>query len=114
MENTVKDKSFRFAVRIVKLCRYLQSEKKDYTLSTQLLRSGTSIGANVAEAQQAQSRPNFLSKLSIALKEAAETEFWLRLLYETNSLTKIQFDSIFSDCNELKSMLVSIVKSCKK
>ena len=114
MENTIKEKSFRFAVRIVKLCRYLQEEKKEYTLSKQLLRSGTSIGANVAESQQAQSRPDFLSKINIGLKEAAETEYWLRLLSETDYLTHAQFASIISDCNEVKSLLVSIVKSCKE
>ena len=113
MENTIKEKSFRFAIRIVKLCRYLQEEKKEYVLSRQLLCSGTSIGANVSESQQAQSRADFLSKLNIALKEAAETEYWLRLLYETDYLTQTQFASIISDCDQVKSLLVSIVKSCK-
>ena len=113
MDNTIQDKSFRFAVRIVNLCKYLQTEQKEYILAKQLLRSGTSIGANVAEAQQAQSRPDFVNKLNIALKEASETEYWLRLLYETDSLTKEQFASIFADCNEVKSMLVTIVKSSK-
>jgi len=84
MNNSIQEKSFRFAVRIVKLCRYLQTEKKEYILTKQLLRSGTSIGANVSESQQAQSRPDFVNKLNIALKEASETEYWLRLLYETD------------------------------
>ena len=82
-------------------------------MSKQLLRCGTSIGANIAESQQAQSRPDFLSKLNIALKEAAETDYWLRLLYETDYLTKEQFSSIISDCDELESLLVSIVKTMK-
>ena len=82
-------------------------------MSKQLLRCGTSIGANIAESQQAQSRPDFLSKLNIALKEAAETDYWLRLLYETDYLTKEQFSSIMADCNEVKSLLVSIVKTIK-
>ena len=82
-KSVVKDKSFDFAVRIVKLCRYLREEKKEFVLSKQVLRSGTSIGANVAEAQKAQSRPDFNAKLNIALKEANETYYWLRLLYKT-------------------------------
>ena len=113
MDNPIQDKSFRFAVRIVNLCKYLQTEQKEYILAKQLLRSGTSIGANVSEAQQAQSRPDFVNKLNIALKEASETEYWLRLLYETDYLTKEQFTSIFADCSEVKSMLVTIVKSSK-
>ena len=113
MENTIQEKSFRFAVRIVKLCKYLQNEKKDYTLTKQLLRCGTSIGANVSEAQQAQSRPDFVSKLNIALKEASETEYWLRLLYETDYLNEEQYQSIMTDCSEVKSLLVTIVKSSK-
>ena len=113
MEHPIQEKSFRFAVRIVKLCRYLQNEKKEFILTKQLLRSGTSIGANVSESQQAQSRPDFISKLNIALKEATETEYWLRLLHETDYLNNEQFDSIFNDCNEVKSLLVAIVKTTK-
>ena len=113
MDNSIQDKSFRFAVRIVKLCRYLQNEKKEFILAKQLLRSGTSIGANVSESQQAQSRPDFVNKLNIALKEAAETEYWLRLLYETDYLSNEQFHSIINDCDEVKSLLVAIVKSSK-
>ncbi len=113
MNNVIQEKSFRFAVRIVKLCRYLQTEKREYILTKQLLRSGTSIGANVSESQQAQSRPDFVNKLNIALKEAAETEYWLRLLYETDYLSDNYFQSIYSDCDEVKGLLVSIVKSAK-
>jgi len=113
MNNAIREKSFHFAVRIVKLCKYLQTEKKEYILSKQLLRSGTSIGANVTESQQAQSRPDFVNKLNIALKEAAETEYWLRLLYETDYLSDKYFGSIWADCDEVKSLLVSIVKTAK-
>ena len=82
-KSVVKDKSFDFAVRIVKLCRYLREEKKEFVLSKQLLRSGTSIGANVSEAQRGQTKPDFYAKISIALKEASETEYWIRLLHAT-------------------------------
>ena len=113
MNSTIQEKSFQFAVRIVKLCRHLQTEKKEFILSKQLLRSGTSIRANVAEAQQAQSRADFIAKLNIALKEASETEYWLRLLHETDYFEDKSFQSIWFDCNEVKSLLVSIVKSSK-
>ncbi len=114
MDNAIQDKSFRFAVRIVNLCRYLQSEQKEYILTKQLLKSGTSIGANVSESQQAQSRPDFVSKLSIALKEAYETNYWLRLLRETNFLTGDEFQSIITDCQELERLLISIIKTSKE
>ena len=114
MDNSIQEKSFRFAVRIVKLCRYLQADEKEFILSKQLLRSGTSIGANVSESQQAQSRPDFINKLNIALKEASETEYWLRLLHETDYLNDAHFLSIIADCTEVKSLLVAIVKSSKK
>ncbi len=114
MDNTVEKKSFHFAVRIVNLCKYLKSTKKEHILSKQLLRSGTSIGSNIAEAQQAQSRADFISKLSIGLKEAVETDYWIRLLYETSYLTKQEFNSIHSDCREIEKMLTSIIKSTKE
>lgn len=114
MDNAVKEKSFRFAVRIVNLCKFLRETKHERVMSKQLLRCGTSIGANTAESQQAQSRPDFISKLNIALKEAVETDYWLRLLYETEYLTKEQFDSIIADCDELEKLLVSIVKATKE
>ena len=113
MENAVKEKSFRFAIRIVKLCNFLREKKNETVMSRQLLRCGTSIGANTAESRFAQSRPDFVSKLSIALKEAAETEFWLRLLHETNYLTQAQFQSMMQDCDELERLLASIVKTTK-
>ena len=114
MENTVELKSFRFAVRIVRLCKHLRESRKEFTLSRQLLRSGTSIGANIAEAQQAQSRPDFISKLNIALKEAVETNYWLRLLQATDYLSQAEFNSIFSDCRELEKLLTSIIKTSKE
>lgn len=110
----VQEKSFRFAVRIVNLCRYLQTEHKEYVLSKQLLRSGTSIGANIAESQQAQSRADFASKLNIALKEAYETNYWLRLMSETQYLNAQEFASIVADCKELEKLLIAIVKTLKE
>ena len=113
MENTIAEKSFRFAIRIVKVYKLLCQEQKEFTLSKQLLRAGTSIGANVAESQQAQSRADFIAKLSISLKETTESKYWLRLLHATDYLTDKQFHSLFSDCVELEKMLVAILKSCK-
>ncbi|MBQ9842598.1 MAG: four helix bundle protein [Oscillospiraceae bacterium] len=114
MEKAIQEKSFRFAVRIVNLCKYLQAEKKEYILSKQVLRSGTSIGANVAEAQQAQSRPDFISKLNVSLKEAYETNYWLRLLHETQYLSQEAFESIIADCSEVEKLLISIIKTTKE
>lgn len=114
MENVVKQKSFAFAKRIVKLCRFLRETKGEFVLTKQLLRCGTSIGANVAESQFAQSRPDFITKLSVALKEAGETDYWLRLLHETDYLTKEQFMSIMRDCDELEKLLITILKSTKE
>ena len=114
MEKAIQEKSFRFAVRIVNLCKYLQAEKKEYVLSKQVLRSGTSIGANVAEAQQAQSRPDFISKLNVSLKEAYETNYWLRLLRETQYLSQEAFESIIADCSEIEKLLISIIKTTKE
>ena len=110
----VQEKSFRFAVRIVNLCRYLQTERKEYALSKQLLRSGTSIGANIAESQQAQSRADFVNKLNVALKEAYETNYWLRLMSETQYLKTQEFESIIADCKELEKLLIAIVKTSKE
>ena len=114
MNNVVAEKSFLFAVRIVRLYKHLSENKKEFVLSKQLLRSGTSIGANIAESQQAQSRADFLSKLEIALKEASETKYWLRLMKETEYLSAAEFESIYPDCVEIEKLLVSIVKSVKK
>jgi four helix bundle protein len=114
MENIIEDKSFRFAVRIVNLYKYLCRTQKEYVLSKQVLRSGTSIGANIAEAQQAQSRADFIAKLSIALKETSETKYWLRLLKATGYLSGNESQSVYADCVELEKILVSILKSTKQ
>ena len=111
--NNIQDKSFQFAIRIVNLCKLLRTEQREYTLSGQLLKSGTSIGANISEAQQAQSRADFLSKLNIALKETTETKYWLRLLHATDYLRETEFQSIYKDCVEIEKILVTSVKSIK-
>ena len=109
--NISVDKSFSFAVQIVNLYKFLVEERKEYVLSKQLLRSGTSIGANVSEAQRGQSKADFISKMSIALKEANETNYWLRLLYTTEYITKPQYDNAINDVNELISILITICKT---
>ena len=114
MEQSVHSKSMEFAVRIVRLFKYLNSEKQERVLSRQLLRSGTSVGANLREARYAQSTDDFIHKSSIALKEIAETEYWLELLYRTDYLTEEQYGSIQNDCSELAKMLTSIVKTTKQ
>ena len=114
METAIQDKSFHFAIRIVNLCKYLQQEQKEYILAKQLMRSGTSIGANVAEAQQAQSKPDFVHKMNIALKEAYETNYWLRLLHATEYLNDKEYESIISDCLEMEKLLIAIIKSAKQ
>ena len=113
MNNTIEIKSFHFAVRIVKLCKFLQEEKKEYILSKQLMRSGTGIGANIIESQQAQSRADFVSKLNIALKEAVETNYWLRLLHATDYLSSAEYASIIADCKELEKLLTAIIKTTR-
>ncbi len=114
MENVIEIKSFDFAVRIINLYKYLTAIKKEYVLSKQLLRSGTSVGANVAEAEQAQSRPDFVSKMNIALKETSETKYWIKLLKATDFLSEKESSSLLSDCVELEKLLVSIIKSSKQ
>ena len=114
MEPIIQEKSFCFAIRIVNLCRYLRDEQKEYVLSKQLLRSGTSIGANVAEAQQAQSKPDFVNKINIALKEAYETNYWIRLLYATQYLKEKEYESIIADCSEMERLLIAITKKAKE
>ena len=110
-KNIVKEKSFDFAIRIVKLYKYLMEEKKEFVLSKQVLRSGTSIGANINEAQQAQSKKDFLMKMNIALKECTETKYWIELLSATDYINQEQKDSIIKDCVELEKLLTSIVKT---
>ena len=113
MKDGIRDKSFAFAVRVIRLYKILSAEKREFVLSKQLLRSGTAIGALVKEAEQAQSKPDFLNKMNIALKEASETEYWLLLLKETEYITEKEFASINKDCDETIKLLVSIVKSTK-
>ena len=109
----ILDKSYAFANRVVRLYKYLYGEQREWVLSQQLLRSGTSIGANVREAQRAQSRKDFTAKLNVALKESYETEYWLELLRDNEYITKGQFDSIFNDCRELTNILSQIVITSK-
>lgn len=111
-DSKILKKSKRFAIRIVKLYKFLK-DKNEYVMSKQILRSGTGIGANLSEGKYAQSSADFLTKLNIALKEAAETEYWLELLYETDYLTNEQFESINADCREINKMLISAVRSLK-
>ena len=113
-ESITKEKSKKFAVRIVKLYRHLTEEKKEFVLSKQVLRSGTSIGANLAESECAITNNDFLSKIYIALKECNETLYWLELLKETDFLTDEQFKSIYDDCEELKKLLMSTIKTLKQ
>ena len=112
-DNTIVIKSKAFAVRIIRLYQFLQNEKKEYTLSKQLLRSGTSIGANIKEAIRGFSKKDFRFKLGIALKEASETEYWLELLYETEYISEKQFLSMNDDCIELIKILTAILNSSK-
>ena len=109
-ENTVMRKSFAFSVRIVNLQKYLVEQKKEYVVSRQICKSGTSIGANIAEAQRAQSTADFVSKLKIALKEASETQYWLQLLHETGYITQKEFESIHNDLVEILRILTAICK----
>jgi len=113
-ENEVKQKSMAFAKRIVFACKYLRDQKQEYVLSKQLLRSGTSIGANVAEAQYGSSKKDFLNKLYIALKECAETKYWLTLLTECDYLSAAEYHSLLADCEELLKLLFSITKSTRE
>jgi four helix bundle protein len=102
-----------FAKQIVFLSEELKSTKKEYTMSMQLLRSGTSIGANLHEARYAQSNMDFISKLEIALKECYETEYWLELLFETNYIEKQRFEDLFNTCGKIRRLLISSVKTSK-
>ncbi len=109
----LKSKSYSFAIRIVKLSQFLQEEKKEFVLSKQILRSGTSIGALIREAEFAQSKADFIHKMSIALKEANETKYWISLIHDTFYIDNKLFTSLESDCNELIAMLVSTIKTSK-
>ena len=113
-ENVLMDKSYLFARRIVRLYKHLTVEEKEYVLSKQVLRSGTSIGANVTEADEGQSKPDFINKLSIALKEAVETEYWLRLLRDEKYITQSQSESMLDDCKQLIRLLTASIKTAKR
>lgn len=113
-ESILSAKSFGFSLRIIKLYKYMSSELKEFVLSKQVLRSGTSIGANVEESVHAQSKLDFISKLSIAQKEAIETNYWLRLLKESSYLTSEQADSLLVDCEELQKLLTASIKTAKQ
>ena len=112
-ENILKDKSFSFAIRIVNLYKFLKKEHGEYILSQQLIRSGTSIGAIVREAEHAESLKDFIHKLSIGLKEANESKYWLDLLFATEFITKKMYESLNTDCEELLKLLTASVKTSK-
>lgn len=114
MESPLKEKSYAFAIQFVKLVRQLQREHKEYVFSRQILRSGTAIGALVREAEFGQSRADFLSKMSFALKEANETGYWLSLLKDTKFIHEEQYSRLSPDCRELIAMLVATVKTTKR
>ena len=107
-------KSKAFALEIIRVCNEIKRNQKESILTNQLVRSGTSIGANIAEAQQAQSRADFISKLSIALKETTESKYWIRLLHATDYLSSDEYHSILSDCVEIEKLLVSIIRTTKQ
>ena len=112
--NVVVEKAFRFAVRVVRLSQYLTNDKKEFVLSKQILKSGTSIGANLAEAEGGQSKADFIAKCQISYKEANETKYWLKLLHETDYLDTKLAESLLSDVQELIRILQSIIKTAKK
>ncbi|SEH08116.1 four helix bundle protein [Candidatus Venteria ishoeyi] len=113
-ENAIKDKSFAFALRVIKLFKYLQEQKREYILSKQLMRSGTAIGALVREAEHAESKADFIHKMAIAQKEAGETEYWIDLLHQSDYLNDKAHDSIATDVSELRKLLASIILTNKK
>ena len=113
-ENIIATKSYAFAVRCVNLYKYLCDVKNDYTIGRQLMRSGTSIGANVKEATRGVSKADFIAKMSISLKEASESEFWIELLRDTDYITTEQAESMLADCQELLKLLMTIVKTSKQ
>ncbi|MEO8664327.1 MAG: four helix bundle protein [Ignavibacteria bacterium] len=112
-KSIIEEKSYKFALRIIRLNKYLNESRRDYTLSKQLLRCGTSIGANIKEATQSESKPDFIHKLSVALKETSETEYWINLLHDSNLMDRKSYDSIMKDCIEIIKLLTSIVKTSR-
>ena len=113
-EKTVKYKSYAFALRIIKVYKFLNSEQREFVLSKQLLRSGTAIGALIREAEHGESKADFIHKMNISLKEANETEYWLMLLHDSSFFDEISYKSIIADCQELIKMLISIIKTSKE
>ena len=113
-DNLIADMTENFALRIIEMYRYLRKEKHEDVMSLQIYRSGTSIGANISESKNAQSKPDFVSKLSIALKEAGETEFWLKLLYKSQTISEKEYESIQNDLNIIIGTLVKIIKKTKE
>ena len=111
-QNPIRQKSFDFALRVIKVCNILKSEK-EYILSNQLLRSGTSVGAMIREAEHAESRADFIHKLSVSLKEANESQYWLELLYASEMIGRDSFDSLFDESDQIISILISIIKKLK-
>ncbi len=112
-KGVLREKSYKFALRVVNLYKYLSAEKREYVLSKQVLRSGTSSGANVAEVQQGQSKADFVHKLSISLKESYETEYWLELLCDSEYNSREQTGSLLNDCKELQKLLTASIKTAK-
>ncbi|MDR7129764.1 four helix bundle protein [Algoriphagus sp. 4150] len=112
-ESILRNKSYAFAIQTVRLCQVLQSDKKEFVLSKQLLRSGTAIGALIREAEFGQSRPDFIHKMSISLKEANETDYWLDLLKDTDYISEESFGKLSQPCKELIAMLVATIKTMK-
>jgi four helix bundle protein len=112
-KHIVREKSFSFALRIIKLYKYLTEEKREYVLSKQVLRSGTSIGALIREAEQGESKADFIHKLAISLKEAKETEYWLELLFYSDYIEEKSYQSIYADVQEIIKLLTSIIKTSK-
>jgi len=113
-DDPLSQQSFSFALRIVKLCKYLQSEHKEYILSKQILRSGTAIGALIAEAKYAQSKADFLNKLMISLKETNETKYWINLLYHSQYLSEKMYQSLLPEVESLLKLLIASTKTTKK
>ena len=112
--NAIADKSFKFAVRIVNLRRYLIDSKNEFIMSKQLLRCGTSIGANVSEGEKGQTKPDFNAKMSVALKEANETGYWLELLFKTNYITEAEYKTLDTACTSIRVMLISSINTAKE
>ncbi len=112
-ENILKEKAYKFALRTVKLYQFLANEKKEYVMSKQVLRSGTPIGANIEEANQAQSKADFIHKLSISQKESFETHYWIRILRDSDFLTEKLANSLLEDCEEIQKLITSSIKTAK-